>query len=94
MGNVTQKSTGRKLFFESNDNLVQRILPFIHYEEEGGFMRRAGAIGLLKNVCFDSTRHEYLLEELKILPFILLPLTGPEEFSDADNDKLPFELQV
>lgn len=57
-------------------------------------MRRAGAIGVFKNICFDSSRHEYLLEELNVLPFILLPLTGPEEYSDDDNDKLPIELQV
>lgn len=50
---------------------------------------------MLKNVCFDSARHDWLLsEEVNILPFILLLLAGPEEFNDEENDKLPIELQV
>lgn len=48
----------------------------------------------MKNICFDSTRHEWLLHELKVLPYLLLPLAGPEEFSDEDNDMFPTELQV
>lgn len=51
-------------------------------------------MGLLKNICFDSSRHAYLLDEIEILPIILLSLAGPEEFSDEENDKLPMELQV
>lgn len=50
-------------------------------------------VGLLKNMCFDSTRHDWLLHEVNVLPSILLPLAGPEEFSDEDNDMFPTELQ-
>lgn len=31
--------------------------------------------------------------EIDILPSILLPLAGPEEFSESENDSLPPELQ-
>lgn len=31
---------------------------------------------------------------IDILPYILLPLAGPEEFDEEDNDKLPIQLQV
>lgn len=31
---------------------------------------------------------------IDILPYILLPLAGPEEFDDEENDKLPMQLQV
>lgn len=38
--------------------------------------------------------HSWLLgEKVDILPRLLLPLAGPEEFDDEDNDKLPEELQ-
>lgn len=30
---------------------------------------------------------------MDILPRLLLPLAGPEEFDEEDNDKLPLELQ-
>lgn len=31
---------------------------------------------------------------MQVLPYILLPLAGPEEFSDEDNEMFPTELQV
>lgn len=71
----------------------QRILPFVEFKDS--IIRRGGAVGLLKNVCFDSTQHHWLLnDEVNVLPFILLPLAGPEEFDEEDNEKFPIELQV
>jgi hypothetical protein len=38
--------------------------------------------------------HDWLLSpEVDILPHLLLPLAGPEEFTDDEMDKLPPELQ-
>lgn len=38
--------------------------------------------------------HEQLLSEnVDLLPKLLLPLAGPEEFDDEDNEKLPIDLQ-
>lgn len=38
--------------------------------------------------------HEKLLNpETDVLPRLLLPLAGPEEFDDEDNEKLPLDLQ-
>ena len=39
--------------------------------------------------------HEKLLlnEEDNILPYLLLPLAGPEEFTADENDELPLDLQ-
>lgn len=71
---------------------MSRLIPFVQYEES--VVRKGGIVGLLKNICFDSSRHLYLLEEIKILPIILLSLAGPEEYSDEENDKFPIELQV
>lgn len=81
------------MFCQKGAELLQRLLPFVHLDEEGSIVRKGGSIGLLKNICFDSSRHEYLLEELNVLPFILLPLAGPEDLDDEANDKLPLELQ-
>lgn len=51
-------------------------------------------LGTLKNCCFDSEYHEWLLsDDVDILPRLLLPLAGPEEFDDEDNEKLPADLQ-
>lgn len=51
-------------------------------------------LGTLKNCCFETDYHEWLLSEsVDILPRLLLPLAGPEEFDEEDNDKLPLDLQ-
>lgn len=34
-----------------------------------------------------------LNEDIDLLPRLLLPLAGPEEFDDEDNEKLPLDLQ-
>lgn len=90
--NLSQVAKGRKFFYKENSDILSRLLPFIHHEDS--IVRRGGATGLLKNICFESDRHIYLLEEIDVLPQILLPLAGPEEFSDEENDKFPIELQV
>ena len=41
-----------------------------------------------------ADHHDFLLSEaVDLLPKLLLPLAGPEEFDEEDNDKLPIDLQ-
>lgn len=43
-------------------------------------------------ICLE--KHEWLLsEDLDLLPRLLLPLAGPEQFDEEDNEKLPLDLQ-
>lgn len=90
--NLSQTSIFRKLVAKSETRLLPRLLPFI--SDERSLMRRRGIVGLLKNICFDTNLHEWLFSpDIDVLPFILLPLAGPEEFDDETNEKLPIELQ-
>lgn len=89
--NIAQVAKCRDFFFRPDSDILSRILLFAHYEHSA--VRMGGAVGLLKNICFDSSRHEYLLQQIDVLPIILLPLTGPEAYSDEENDILPIELQ-
>jgi hypothetical protein len=90
--NLSQTSTFRSLVAKSETRLLPRLLPFIHHETS--LIRRGGIVGLLKNICFDSSLHAWLFSpEIDVLPFILLPLAGPEEFDDETNEQLPIELQ-
>ena len=90
--NFTQCAKGRHLICERKLRMFQRILPFVHHEES--IKRRGGAVGVLKNVCFDTSLHEWLFsKDVDVLPYILLPLAGGEEFDDETNDMLPPELQ-
>lgn len=90
--NLSQVEKARDLLCDPVTDILPRLLPFTQYEES--ILRKGGIIGLLKNICHDYTRHSYLLEEIDILPSILLPLAGPEEYPDDEMDKLPLELQV
>ena len=46
------------------------------------------------NFLFPSESHEWLLSDaVDILPHLLLPLAGPEEFPEDDMEKLPPDLQ-
>lgn len=89
--NLTQVSQCRDLLCRTPD-LLSRLLPFIQFNES--LVRKGGIVGVLKNICFDSTCHDLLLEKVDVLPLILLPLAGPEDFTDEENDQLPIELQV
>ncbi|KAJ0050302.1 hypothetical protein NL108_015980, partial [Boleophthalmus pectinirostris] len=72
--------------------VLQRLLPFTQFE--ASITRRGGVIGTLRNCCFDHVHHEWLLsDDVDLLPFVLLPLAGPEELSEEENEGLPVDLQ-
>ncbi|KAK7902223.1 hypothetical protein WMY93_018992 [Mugilogobius chulae] len=72
--------------------VLQRLLPFTQFE--ASTIRRGGVIGTLRNCCFDHARHSWLLsDDVDLLPFLLLPLAGPEELSEEENEGLPVDLQ-
>jgi hypothetical protein len=63
-------------------------------------IRRRGVASTIKNLCFDIPSHDALLLRpadeggVDLLPFILLPLMGSEEYDDEDTDALPEECQL
>ncbi|KOC65244.1 FAM203 family protein [Habropoda laboriosa] len=90
--NLSQSPHVRRYLMDRDRSVIQRLLPFTEYTDS--LIRRGGIVGTLKNCCFDVEDHEWLLSpEVDILSCLLLPLAGPEEFDDEDNDKLPISLQ-
>lgn len=90
--NLSQTSTFRNLVAKSETRLLPRLLPFVNHETS--IIRRGGIAGVLKNICFDSSLHAWLFSpDVDVLPFILLPLAGGEEFDDETNENLPIDLQ-
>lgn len=44
--------------------------------------------------CFQTGHHKWLLsEEVDLLPSLLFPLAGPEQFKEEEMEKLPEDLQ-
>lgn len=92
LSNLSQSHRIRMFILDNTKCVIQRLLPFTEYKES--LVRRGGVVGTLKNCCFEEGYHEWLLsDEVDILPPLLLPLAGNEEFDDEDNEKLPLELQ-
>ncbi|XP_056647792.1 protein HGH1 homolog isoform X1 [Diorhabda sublineata] len=92
LSNLSQNHKVRLFILDKNKCVIQRLLPFTGYASS--LVKRGGVVGTLKNCCFEEYYHEWLLsEDVDILPHLLLPLSGNENFDEEDNDKLPLELQ-
>lgn len=50
--NLSQVSAIRREIMVKDQYVIQKIIPFIEFKES--FIRRSGAVGILKNCCFDS----------------------------------------
>ncbi|XDV33793.1 hypothetical protein PO909_004069 [Leuciscus waleckii] len=92
LSNLTQLPEARLFILDRDRCVIQRLLPYTQYEESS--TRRGGVVGTLRNCCFDHAHHEWLLSDaVDILPYLLLPLAGPEELSEEENEGLPVDLQ-
>ncbi|XP_045468106.1 protein HGH1 homolog [Harmonia axyridis] len=90
LSNMTQEKRVRNIFFESV-SIVTNLAAYTQYNKS--LVRRGGIVGVLRNLCFDVEHNDWLTFEADILPSLLLPLAGNEEFDDEDNENLPSELQ-
>lgn len=92
LSNLTQLPEARQFILDKERCVIQRLLPYTQYEQST--TRRGGVVGTLRNCCFDYAHHEWLLgDSVDILPYLLLPLAGPEELSEEENEGLPVDLQ-
>ncbi|XP_031465326.1 protein HGH1 homolog [Phasianus colchicus] len=90
--NLSGLPEGRRALLERPRCAVRRLLPLVG-DAESAVLRR-GAVGALRNCCFQHEHHEWLLsDEVDLLPSLLLPLAGPEEFPEDEMERLPVELQ-
>lgn len=87
LSNVSQSVLGRKLILSKEHSLLPRLLTHLDHPDR---IRRAGVAGVIKNCCFEPSAHPYLLgEQVDVLSFLLLPLCGPEEFTEEEMEGMP-----
>lgn len=91
---------GRKYLLERQayDDVVP-ITKLVVFTEHGSLIRRRGIASTIKNCVFRTSKHEYLMRAageggLGLLPYILLPLAGNEEFDAEDSEGMLDELQL
>jgi len=99
---ISKHEEGRKHFLtprKEDDNIVP-LSKLVVFTETKSTIRRRGVASTIKNACFDTDAHAKLISTdedeggINLLPYILLPLMGPEEYSDEDTDGMPDELQL
>ncbi|KAK9450288.1 uncharacterized protein V1518DRAFT_413464 [Limtongia smithiae] len=94
---ISRLPEGRKYFVteQEYDHLVplSKLLVFTEYNND---VRRAGVASTIKNSLFELSEHMALLDKdgVNILPYLLLPLAGPEELKEEEMFELPEELQL
>ncbi|PWY96803.1 DUF383-domain-containing protein [Aspergillus sclerotioniger CBS 115572] len=66
------------------------------FTEHTSAIRRKGVASTIKNVAFDLPFHPKLFSEddANILPYILLPIMGPEEFAEEEAMEMLPDLQL
>ncbi|KAI8911367.1 hypothetical protein DFJ77DRAFT_491867 [Powellomyces hirtus] len=97
LANVAMTNAGSQWFRgRTGVDGAMRLSKMVVFCEHKNRIRRSAAISTLKNTAFDPEGHELLLtdSELNLLPYILLPLSGPEEYTDEEMDGMPDELQL
>ncbi|EAX91519.1 hypothetical protein TVAG_472610 [Trichomonas vaginalis G3] len=72
--NATLVKEGREIFYENPKFFMPS---FLESMSSNNPIRKQGIIGVIRNLCFDNTRHQFLLEEANILKHIIRPLVPP-----------------
>ncbi|KAK8440543.1 Protein hgh1 [Candidozyma auris] len=89
---------GRDYFVteQSYDNVVPISKLLVFTEKYDSKVRREGVASTIKNSLFDVEKHQLLVtdEKINLLPYLLLPIAGPEEIDEDDLFNLPDELQL
>lgn len=94
---LAKHAEGRSYFLSARDyDGVVPLSKLVVFTEHRSLIRRKGVASTIKNVAFEIDKHEVILDEegVNILPYLLLPVTGNEEYSEEEMlDMLP-DLQL
>ncbi|KAF2226411.1 hypothetical protein BDZ85DRAFT_191428 [Elsinoe ampelina] len=99
---IAQHDDGRKHLLTPRREDGGSVLPLaklVVFTEHKSDIRRRGVASTIKNVAFDVPSHVTLLGAesdggLDLLPYLMLPLMGGEEYADEDTEGMPEECQL
>lgn len=94
---LSKSEEGRTYFTsrQAYDDVVP-VTKLTVFTEHKSAIRRRGVASTIKNVAFDIPFHPTLFSEddANILPYILLPIMGPEEFEEEESTDMLPDLQL
>ncbi|KAF2803784.1 DUF383-domain-containing protein [Mytilinidion resinicola] len=84
---------------QPHDANIIPLAKLIVFTEHASSVRRRGVASAIKNCAFDIHVHDRLLSDapitgVNLLPYILLPIMGGEEYSDEDTEGMLDDLQL
>jgi len=98
---LAKHEEGRAHFLapRKEDGDVVPLTKMLVFTEHKSTIRRRGVANTIKNCAFDTPAHPKLLasdedQGANLLPYLLLPLMGSEEYSDEDNEGMLDECQL
>lgn len=95
---IASKPEGRAHFVapRKDDEDIIPLTKLTVFTEHKSAIRRRGVASTIKNVCFDTDSHIQLMafDGVNLLPYILLPIMGSEEYSDEDTEGMLDDLQL
>lgn len=94
---LSQSEAGRAYFLarQEYDGVVP-VTKLTVFTEHPSDVRRKGVASTIKNVSFEIPSHPMLFaeDEANLLPYLLLPIAGPEEFSEEETMEMLPDLQL
>lgn len=80
---------------QSYDSIVP-LSKLVVFTEHSSHIRRRGVASTIKNAAFETGSHTQFLSEddINILPYLLLPIMGSEEYSEEDSATMLPDLQL
>jgi len=100
LADLAKHEEGRQYLLapRKEDQSIVPLTKIIVFTEHGSAIRRRGVANTIKNVCFSIPAHPALLSDspdaIGLLPYIILPLMGSEEYSDEDTEGMLDECQL
>lgn len=90
-----EEGRGYFLTLQKYDGVIP-LTKLIVFTEHKSSVRRKGVASVIKNTAFETSAHPLFFseEDINILPYLLLPLMGGEEYSDEDMEGMLDDLQL
>lgn len=89
--NISQLQEGRDLLRRRSTNILPQLLPQL---ESPNVIRRRGVAAAVRNCCYETSDHDWLLSEVGVVPRLLLSLAGPEPLDAPEREGMdPWLLQ-
>jgi len=94
---LAKHAEGRQYFLtkQAYDDVIP-LTKLVVFTEHKSDIRRKGVASTIKNVAFEVDAHPKFLNEddINVLPYLLLPITGNEEYDEEDTMTMLPDLQL